>query len=158
MNGKYLRVIKLSKCYFLTSGALETLAFHHCLIEELDLSYCNTVSERSFILAIQKFRNLKVLSLAHVQTITDRTVCTIAKFSSNLKHLNLTGCNEVTDQGIRALALKPQSLESLMVRGCNKVTDTGLEPLRAKGHIHIDLPRGSHDIPHRPFPHLFLQV
>lgn len=160
-HGKHLRVLKLSKCYFFTSGAIETLAFHHSLIEELDLSYSNVIQERSVILAIQKFRNLKVLSLAHVPTIGDRTVCAIAKFSIDLRHLNLIGCNEVTDQGVRALALKHSSLESLMVRGCSKVTETGLAPLRAQGHIHIDLPRGFNDIPHRsnrPFPHMFLQV
>lgn len=74
INCKKLKKLSLHNCYWLTIGCLQTIAFHHSNLEELDLTNCCSISERCFVILLNSFRKLRVLSLASVATVNDNTL------------------------------------------------------------------------------------
>lgn len=96
-----LRVLKLSRCPWLTSGAIEALAMHQSSLEEIDLSYCSFSSDECLVILFKTFRNIKTLSLEGVPQIGDRCLYAISKLLSSIIHLNVASCNKITDTGVR---------------------------------------------------------
>lgn len=86
---------------WLTVGCLETLVFHQSNLQELNLSNCVNLSERSISILLNNFRDLRVLSLMFIPTVTDNVLFAMSKYSLKLRHLNLVGCTSITDKGIR---------------------------------------------------------
>ncbi|XP_077298643.1 uncharacterized protein LOC143919923 [Arctopsyche grandis] len=146
-----LRVLKLSRCTWLTPGAIEALSLHQSSLEEIDLSYCSFSSDGCLIILFKKFRNIKILSLEGVPQIGDRCVYAIAKFLSSIKHLNIACCHKVTDIGIGYIADSCWNLESLAVRTCVRVSEKSLAPIR-KRKILVDRRPNSQTLP------MFLQL
>lgn len=138
---KKLKKLSLHNCYWLTTGCLETIAFHHNSLEELDLTNCSSISERCLILLLNSFRKLRVLSLASVTSVNDKILFYISKYlSKSIIHLNLFSCHLITDRGISHLSTNCKNLETLSIRGCSEITDRSLTLLRSK-NVHIDVPR-----------------
>lgn len=100
-----LRILRLVHCSWLTSGAIEALALHQSCLEEVDFSYCNSVSESSLLIFVKKFRHLKILSLQGIGNVTDKCLLTISRFSFQLEYLNTADCPKVTPIGTQAVKI-----------------------------------------------------
>nr|XP_053611235.1 F-box/LRR-repeat protein 15 isoform X2 [Plodia interpunctella] len=128
-------ILKLGRCTWLTTGAMEALALHQSKLEDVDLSYCVCISESCILICIKKFRHLKTVNLEGNKQITDKSLYALAKYSKSLKLLNLGGCCDITDKGVRALALHSHKLEGLLLRGCVKVTENSIKLMRNRVHV-----------------------
>lgn len=136
---KNIRKLSLQN-FNLTVGCLETFAFHQTNLQELDLGNCRMISERSIILLLNNFTQLRTLSLASVANVNDNVLFNISKYETEIVNLNLFSCALITDRGIGALSLNCKKLESLSIRGCRNITERSLTLLRSR-NVHIDVPR-----------------
>ncbi|XP_017063293.1 F-box/LRR-repeat protein 15 isoform X2 [Drosophila eugracilis] len=152
---KNLRVLKLSKCQWLTTGAVDALTLHQSKLVEFDISYCGAIGERCLIIFFRKLNKLTVLSLANTPSVTDQVLIQIGNYCRELEHINLIGCAAISDYGVHALTQSCPLLQSLMVQRCPLVTERVLAPLR--GRVHIDRP-GMGYMPTVQHHRLFLQV
>ncbi|KPU74383.1 uncharacterized protein Dana_GF21540, isoform B [Drosophila ananassae] len=153
---KELRVLKLSKCQWLTTGAVDALTLHQSKLVEFDISYCGAIGERCLIIFFRRLNNLTVLSLANTPSVTDQVLIQIGNYCRELEHINLIGCAAISDYGVHALTQSCPLLQSLMVQRCPQVTERVLAPLR--GRVHIDRPGMSYNLPAMQHHRLFLQV
>ncbi|XP_017095757.2 F-box/LRR-repeat protein 15 isoform X2 [Drosophila bipectinata] len=153
---KELRVLKLSKCEWLTTGAVDALTLHQSKLVEFDISYCGAIGERCLIIFFRRLNNLTVLSLANTPSVTDQVLIQIGNYCRELEHINLIGCAAISDYGVHALTQSCPLLQSLMVQRCPLVTERVLAPLR--GRVHIDRPGMSYNLPAMHHHRLFLQV
>ncbi|XP_034099638.1 F-box/LRR-repeat protein 15 isoform X3 [Drosophila nasuta] len=152
---KELRVLKLSKCQWLTTGAVDALTLHQSKLVEFDISHCGAIGERCLIIFFRKLNKLTILSLANTPSVTDQVLIQIGNYCRELEHINLIGCASISDYGVHALTRSCPQLQSLMVQRCPLVTERVLAPLR--GRLHIDRPSMGYNLPamqHR----LYLQV
>ncbi|XP_017043888.1 F-box/LRR-repeat protein 15 isoform X2 [Drosophila ficusphila] len=152
---KELRMLKLSKCQWLTTGAVDALTLHQSKLVEFDISYCGAIGERCLIIFFRKLNKLTVLSLANTPSVTDQVLIQIGNYCRELEHINLIGCAAISDYGVHALTQSCPLLQSLMVQRCPLVTERVLAPLR--GRVHIDRP-GMGYMPTVQHHRLFLQV
>ncbi|XP_039488657.1 F-box/LRR-repeat protein 15 isoform X2 [Drosophila santomea] len=155
VESKELRVLKLSKCQWLTTGAVDALTLHQSKLVEFDISYCGAIGERCLIIFFRKLNKLTVLSLANTPSVTDQVLIQIGNYCRELEHINLIGCATISDFGVHALTSSCPLLQSLMVQRCPLVTERVLAPLR--GRVHIDRP-GMGYMPTVRHHRLFLQV
>ncbi|XP_030080307.1 F-box/LRR-repeat protein 15 isoform X2 [Drosophila hydei] len=152
---KELRILKLSKCQWLTTGAVDALTLHQSKLVEFDISHCGAIGERCLIIFFRKLNKLTILSLANTPSVTDQVLIQIGNYCRELEHINLIGCAAISDYGVHALTKSCPQLQSLMVQRCPLVTERVLAPLR--GRLHIDRPIMGYNLPamqHR----LYLQV
>ncbi|XP_017851539.2 F-box/LRR-repeat protein 15 [Drosophila busckii] len=126
---KQLRVLKLSKCHWLTTGAVDALTLHQSKLVEFDISNCGAIGERCLNIFFRKLNKLTILSLANTPSVTDQVVIQIGFHCRELEHLNLIGCTAVSDFGVHALSVQCTSLQSLLVQRCHRITERSLAPL-----------------------------
>lgn len=100
INCKQLRVLKLSNCHWVSTGALEALGLHHNNIEDLDLSNCTVASPRCLLTMFWKFTALKVLNLERNQNVTDMMLAQLGISCKLLTMVNLSYCGNVTEMGL----------------------------------------------------------
>lgn len=98
---KELRVLKLSKCEWLTTGAVDALTLHQSKLVEFDISYCGAIGERCLIIFFRKLNKLTVLSLANTPSVTDQVLIQIGNYCRELEHINLIGCASISDYGVQ---------------------------------------------------------
>ncbi|XP_030557077.1 F-box/LRR-repeat protein 15 isoform X1 [Drosophila novamexicana] len=140
---KELRILKLSKCQWLTTGAVDALTLHQSKLVEFDISYCGAIGERCLIIFFRKLNKLTVLSLANTPSVTDQVLIQIGNFCRELEHINLIGCAAISDYGVHALSVHCKRLQSLRIQRCHRITERSLAPLRQR--VHIDRPRPRQD-------------
>ncbi|XP_034125247.1 F-box/LRR-repeat protein 15 isoform X1 [Drosophila guanche] len=136
---KDLRILKLSKCQWLTTGAVDALTLHQSKLVEFDISHCGAIGERCLIIFFRKLNKLTVLSLAHTPSVTDQVLIQIGNYCRELEHINLMGCVAISDYGVHALTVHCLSLRTLLIRRCPRVTEHSLAPLRQR-RLYIDRP------------------
>lgn len=98
---KELRVLKLSKCQWLTTGAVDALTLHQSKLVEFDISHCGAIGERCLIIFFRKLNKLTVLSLANTPSVTDQVLIQIGNYCRELEHINLIGCASISDYGVQ---------------------------------------------------------
>lgn len=96
-----VKVLKLARCSWFTTGAIETLTVHQSSLEDVDISYSSFISDGCLVLFLKKFRNIRILSLEGVPQASDRCMLAVSKFLVNIRHLNVANCQNITDIGIR---------------------------------------------------------
>ena len=107
----------------LKMSGLRTLGNYCPELKSLDLSFCNQITELSFL----TLPKLTSLNLRNYQEFTDAGLEFLAKKYPNLQSLNLSGCKKITDQGISLLTLP--ELTDLNLIDCTGLTDAGLKTL-----------------------------
>ncbi|XP_062127509.1 F-box/LRR-repeat protein 15 isoform X2 [Drosophila sulfurigaster albostrigata] len=137
---KELRVLKLSKCQWLTTGAVDALTLHQSKLVEFDISHCGAIGERCLIIFFRKLNKLTILSLANTPSVTDQVLIQIGNYCRALEHINLIGCASISDYGVHALGVHCKRLQSLLIQRCHRITERALAPLRQQ-RVHIDRPR-----------------
>ncbi|KAH8377526.1 hypothetical protein KR093_005803 [Drosophila rubida] len=137
---KELRVLKLSKCQWLTTGAVDALTLHQSKLVEFDISHCGAIGERCLIIFFRKLNKLTILSLANTPSVTDQVLIQIGNYCRQLEHINLIGCASISDYGVHALGVHCKQLQSLLIQRCHRITERSLAPLRQQ-RVHIDRPR-----------------
>ncbi|XP_039488648.1 F-box/LRR-repeat protein 15 isoform X1 [Drosophila santomea] len=140
VESKELRVLKLSKCQWLTTGAVDALTLHQSKLVEFDISYCGAIGERCLIIFFRKLNKLTVLSLANTPSVTDQVLIQIGNYCRELEHINLIGCATISDFGVHALTVHCLRLQTLLIRRCPRVTERSLAPLRQR-RLYIDRPQ-----------------
>jgi hypothetical protein len=156
---KKLEKLSLQRNIWLTVGSIDAITFHQDNLRELDLSYCDTISERSLVIFCNKFLKLQVLNLSSIRSVSDNLLLNISINLHDLKFLNLFKCIAITNRGLKSLAVNCNKLESLLVCGCPNITEESLSLLR-KRNVHIDRPQNLENsmIHFNQRMNLFLQV
>ncbi|KAL7741507.1 hypothetical protein ACLKA6_000821 [Drosophila palustris] len=144
---KQLRVLKLSKCQWLTTGAVDALTLHQSKLVEFDISHCGAIGERCLIIFFRKLNKLTILSLANTPSVTDQVLIQIGNYCRELEHINLIGCASISDYGVHALSVQCKRLQSLLIQRCHRITERSLAPLRQQ-RVLIDRPRPRQDNAH----------
>lgn len=98
---KELRILKLSKCQWLTTGAVDALTLHQSKLLEVDISHCGAIGERCLIIFFRKLNKLTILSLANTPSVTDQVLIQIGNYCRELEHINLIGCSSISDYGVQ---------------------------------------------------------
>lgn len=98
----------------------------HCLkLEDVDLSYCNSITDQTLIEFGTHSKYLTSISLAGLGHVTDIGLAALAKGCPGLKKLNLTACNKITNSGIQSFT-HLKKLESLHLSCCDLLSDEGI--------------------------------
>ncbi|EDW77597.1 uncharacterized protein Dwil_GK24586 [Drosophila willistoni] len=137
---KELRVLKLAKCQWLTTGAVDALTLHQSNLVEFDISHCGAIGERCLIIFFRKLNKLTILSLANTPSVTDQVLIQIGNYCKDLEHINLIGCAAISDYGVRALTVHCPRLRSLHILRCLRITELSLAALRQRQLFYIDRP------------------
>jgi len=126
INSRTLTVINLTDCVRLTDGGikhiLDSPAASH--IQELSLTNCIRVGDKSIQKLVNCCQNLAYLSIAYCENVTDVGIAMLATHPT-LKMLDVSGCS-ITDYGAGYLR-QSQKLEYLSMAECNLITDIGIE-------------------------------
>ena len=104
------------------------------LLEELDLSGCEDVTDRS-ITDLRRTRLLEKLDLSFCNQITDASLVALSELR-HLRFLNLNWCYGITDVGLRSIG-RCHTLESVSLWSCEAVTDAGVEALARLPHLRL---------------------
>ena len=91
-------------------------------LEELDLGYCNNITDEG-LKHLKGMKKLKKLDLWGCK-ITDEGLSYLEGLQS-LEFLSLWGCKNITDEGLKHL--EDMELKELYLYGCNNITSEGLK-------------------------------
>lgn len=125
-----LQTLSLAHCKHITDAAIQALC-ENLWIEQLDVSYCNK--------------------------LTDETLLLLARNFSGLTHLGIAWCRKFSDKGLRALADSTKWLLELRIEGCDAFTQTTLDYLMLAAPSCKIIQRfdpTEHDVPLQDFPKL----
>ncbi|KAL0067587.1 SCF ubiquitin ligase complex subunit [Marasmius tenuissimus] len=149
-SAENLRVLDLTNCK-ITDDAVEGIVTHAAKIQNLNLSGCSQLTDRTLYSLCALGSYLDVLILAHVSNITDRGIVQFARACPNLRCLDLSFCRNLSDMSVFELSGLP-SLRRLSLIRVHKLTDvamfalaehaTGLERLYISYCDHISLEAG----------------
>ncbi|KAG2695674.1 hypothetical protein I3760_07G023700 [Carya illinoinensis] len=149
-----LQVIDVSRCEFLTSSSLQSVARGHNGLLQLNAGYCllglpatvlhclkdlknlNTiridgarVSDSIFEIISSNCKSLVEIGLSKCVGVTDMGIMQLVSGCVDLKIVNLTCCRSITDAAISALAKSCWKLVCLKLESCDKVTEKSLNQL-----------------------------
>lgn len=94
--GSQLQHLKLNRCYGLGDGALEALAAHAPRLQDLDLTFCNRVTDAG-LAALGSLMGSRESEIKGVSTSSTRDA------TPGLRQLSLRWCRSITDVGVRSL-------------------------------------------------------
>jgi hypothetical protein len=123
-----LEQLDLSYCNQITNIGLETVALNCGALKELHLSGRQDITFTALIAFFANSTQLTRLSLGHSDNITDTCLATLAPDLHELTSLELTYCGKISDRSLRALAPHLNKLKRLRFQGIN-ITDIGLTAL-----------------------------
>ena len=96
------------------------------LLQHLDLSRCETITDRGLKAVATRCFGLRFIALECCFLITDLGVKSIAKHCPSLMHVDLQRCTKVTDSGIQSVVASCSNIETLILSGCKALTDAAL--------------------------------
>ncbi|KAI5081805.1 hypothetical protein GOP47_0001548 [Adiantum capillus-veneris] len=136
---RLLEKLNLSGCTRITEQGVIFLAEHCKCIKSLDLCGCKKAGTDQALLALAKnCMTLEELNLGWCETVTDIGVTGLVSWCSDLRRIDLCGCLEITDRSVIALADKCHHLSVLNLYNCFLITDAAMYALAnsSKYRIH----------------------
>lgn len=132
-----LQELDLSKCFLLTDRSLYAIARGCPNLVKLNISGCSAFSDTALGYLTGFCRKLKFLNLCGcVRTATDRALKAIGYNCNKLQYLNLGWCDRVSDEGIKSLAYGCPDLRAIDLCGCLLITDDSVIAL-ANNCLHL---------------------
>ena len=119
-----LRKINLSRCQ-ITDSSLDALSSRCQKIEELDISYCESITDASFRNIYGFEQHLEILNINQLPNITSTSLIHIAK-CSKLKSLHVAGSKGLNDEVLLAIAEGCPLIKYLDLSECSSITPYGL--------------------------------
>ena len=118
LNLLELKNLKIYDCRNISLSSLKLICMLEKL-EELDLSYCQEVSDHTLEL-FGGLSKLKVLVIVGIDKITGSGLSVLTK----LKELNCIGCKNLENNGVIGLLRSVPNLEKFDISGCIKITNS----------------------------------
>lgn len=124
-NFKFVTSLDLSCCKGLSDWTLSQIPLHFVHLENLGLSGCKEVSQRTWINLANKMTSLKSLDISR-SDISDDILLKFSEVSIlNLTAINLSACKQLTDNGIVSLVKNQTKLQHLKL-SCLDISNTSL--------------------------------
>lgn len=128
----FLREVTLKGCRKITDEAIRRFTELCQLIEILDLTDCDGLTNETCSYLGRNCPELTRLSLASCDRIDDNGLIKLSR-CTNLTHLDVSWC-VVGDKGITAIAESCPSLQRVRATGCKGITSAGVGELAAHAH------------------------
>jgi hypothetical protein len=120
-----LRRIHITGACLVSDVGICWIIRHSPSLEDVDISYCNSITDQALIAFGTNSKSLRALNIAGLGHITDIGITALAEGCRALKKLNLTACNKVTNLGLQSLSHLIK-LESLNLSCCDLISDEGI--------------------------------
>nr|GAT60003.1 predicted protein [Mycena chlorophos] len=120
-----LRVVDLSFVNSITDAAIDGLVSHAPRIQNLRLSGCKKLSDRTLESICKLGDHLDVLILAHVSEITDNGIVKLARACTKLRCVDVGFCRNLTDLAVFCLA-ELRCMRRLSLVRVHRVTDIAI--------------------------------
>ncbi|VTR94903.1 F-box/LRR-repeat protein 14 OS=Salmo salar GN=FXL14 PE=2 SV=1: LRR_6: LRR_6: LRR_6: LRR_6: LRR_6: LRR_7 [Gemmata massiliana] len=121
-----LTELNLGYCNKVTNAGVTNIARNLSQLTNLNLQHCNKVTDAGVTNIARNLTQLTNLDLGYCNKVTDVGVADIARNLTQLTNLNLGYCNKVTDAGVTNIARNLSQLTNFSLEYCNKVTDAGV--------------------------------
>lgn len=121
-----LQRFNLSQCH-LTDAGIENFLTSSLALEELNLSFCQSLTNAGIDKIFEKCPRLRALHLNQCPLLTDEAIKQFK--SSQLEILYLKGCKLLTGEGIKELIKNCPKLKVLDLSLCEKLEDRDVEEL-----------------------------
>ncbi|GBG31006.1 F-box/LRR-repeat protein 2 [Hondaea fermentalgiana] len=152
-----LQDLRLSGCHALEDVHIKKLSLACGGLQTLALAHCKHLSDAS-IRALCENLWIEQLDVSYCNKLTDETLFLLAEHFSGLTHLAIAWCRKFTDAGMAKLAASARWLLELRIEGCGDVfSKTSLETLvhtAPSCNIVRHSDPGLHNIPIQDFPRL----
>ena len=125
-----LITLRLTGCSKLTDGGIAHVAEKIRGCQKLSLAHCLRLSDAATE-ALVKTLWLEELNLSNCSRITDRSLFALAERAPGLVDLRLRWCVQVSSAGIEALAKRCKVMAHLDVSACDNVSDAALKAIKA---------------------------
>uniref|UniRef100_A0A453SYB4 F-box/LRR-repeat protein 15-like leucin rich repeat domain-containing protein n=1 Tax=Aegilops tauschii subsp. strangulata TaxID=200361 RepID=A0A453SYB4_AEGTS len=127
-----LSSLNLSECSLLTSTGIENLANRlQSVLRELYINDCLNVDAMMILPALEKIKQLEVLSMSGIQSVCDKFVNElIPVHGSNIRELAFAGCLKLTSSSIKTIGVNCPQLSSLDIRNLSRLRDSATRHLR----------------------------
>lgn len=125
-----LVTLRLTGCSKLTDGGIAHIAKKICGCQKLSLAHCLRLSDAATEVLVKTLW-LEELNLSNCSRITDRSLFALAERAPGLVDLRLRWCVQVSSAGIEALAKRCNVLAHLDVSACDNVSDAALNAIKA---------------------------
>jgi hypothetical protein len=112
--------MNLSQCHDLTDISVIAECYHDLI--DLDLSYCEDITDVGLSKIAECCHNIEFLNLTHCD-ISDVGIISLSVGCPCLLSLNLSYCDKITDSSITRLVEGCTILESLNLYDCRNITD-----------------------------------
>ncbi|KAJ7068445.1 hypothetical protein C8F01DRAFT_1050621 [Mycena amicta] len=120
-----LRIVDLSFVNGITDAAIDGLVSHAPRIQDLRLSGCKQLSDRTLESICKLGDHLDVLLLAHVSEITDSGIVKLARACTKLRCVDVGFCRNLTDLAVFCLA-ELRCMRRLSLVRVHRVTDIAI--------------------------------
>lgn len=128
-----LQELDLSNCVLVCDKTLKLLGVNCGELKSLKLNNCEKITSKGISLLFSKkvCRRIQVLEMRHCPEVKDLALLAIVEASLNpgLTLLDVSYCKDITEIGVAWLADKMPSLVCLNVRGCEGVSSQGMKAL-----------------------------
>ena len=123
-----LRVLDLQRCLELNDDALMAVIQACPRLNELDLSSCEEISDRTVVALAETYGPmLRCLNLSKCAQVTDVGISALARHCHRLRKLWLYNCVRVSDLSITRVIANCRELELLDLASCENVSDVSLQ-------------------------------
>jgi len=99
-------------------------------LQEIDLSQCHTITDKSALNLVEVFPLLRSISLNCCSLISDRALSYISKYCPDLRCLEIAQCPRLTSMGLGQVVSKCKRVVAFNVAHCPSVTDRFLNLIR----------------------------
>lgn len=126
-NLKGLQELNLSGCNRVSDVSLKH-AFHLNELKNLELSYCQQITEEGLIFISKNNKSIESLNLDFCHNVNNEGVCHVVE---NLKRLRtfIVGSNQITDKVAKAISKYAKELTYLDIRHCDQVSSVAVNEI-----------------------------
>ena len=121
-----LVTLNISNMPHLQSWAFQRLVSGCVLIEDLDCSNCDRLTDHDMTVMAQHCSKLRRLIVKDTRQLTDASLVDVARHCETLEHLDTTRSEmpwKITDVGLLGLAECCPLLRTLVCQGCDQISD-----------------------------------
>ncbi len=141
-----LATINLTGCTKVSDEGIKTLTECCACIQNLIISHCRLVTDRSMFLCSNEFW-MEKLDISYCPRISDEGLGAVLKSSPGLIELNVSWCRKISDRTIAYITENNKSLRKLNVQAIEFITPEALDRLREANKL-IEIMSGDPDMKH----------
>ena len=125
-----LRVVHVTGACQITDRGACWLAEHCVNLEDVDVSFCNSLTDAFLETLGRNTKRLKYAILSGLGHLTDRGIIALCQGCPKIVRIDCIGCHRLTDMAVKAIA-SLRRLQAVNLASCDDVTDDGILALAA---------------------------